>query len=139
MLGREPVADRCDDDSRTLRDRARRPVVGLDAAGDPAAAVEVDEGQARLVGLDRTVDPDRHPVRIDVLDGMHLVELTPLLLAQPDVLRTQLVHAHRPRRLHARSSLLLEHGLDLRVEHGRRHGARFYVGGVSRSGASNGP
>ena len=131
MLGRQPVVDRDDDDPGAPRDRPGGAVVRLDAADHPAAAVEVHERHARLVGLHGPVDADRHAVRVDVLDRVHLVELAPLLLALLDVLRTELLRRQRARRLDARRRLLLEHGLYLGVEDGRRHGPRFYVGGVT--------
>ena len=74
MLGREPVVDRDHDAAGALRERARERVVDLDAAGHEAAAVEVDERRALLVGLDRPVDPHRHAVGVRVLDRVHLVD-----------------------------------------------------------------
>jgi hypothetical protein len=101
--------------------------------------VEEDERHARIVGVHRTVDPDRYALGVRVLDRVHLVAYLPLRLREPLVLFPQLLDRDRARSLHARGRLLVEDGLDLRVENGRRHGSRFYAGGVSRIGALNGP
>ena len=98
------------------------PVVRLDAADDPAAAVEVDERPARLARLDGTVDPNGHAVGVAILDRVHLVDHGAQLLphrldeVRPRLVRRLLLDRRGPGLLQ-----LLHRREDLGVEVGNAH------------------
>ena len=118
VLRSEPVVHRDDDALGPAGERARDPVVRVEAADHIAAAVEVDESPLRLGRVRGLVHPHGNALGVHVLDRVHLVDRPERLVDDPHVVRAVLLGRERLDRRRARLFCQTEDVDDLRVEIG---------------------